>query len=701
MPRRAVLEELAALTTVRSPLHDLPAASGIDPDAAWTPVRVGGITRIGRAIDASTTVEWQAYAMPGSRVVVWSAARSSVAGVTLTATCDGSSRRVSIAATPEQWTRLRLRLPPRFRGEVRLSLSIYGDTSGTTVWIGDPELSYRRGVTAIGRTAIGALGLLGARAAVQRAAAAAAERNEAERYRAWRAARREPPPRPRSDGPLVSIVTPVFNTDPVWLRACIESVRRQSYQRWELILSDDGSTDAGSLAVLDGIADPRVRVVRSRINRGIASASNAALALAAGQFVALLDHDDELTPGALSEIVERFEARPSADVVYSDEDIIDPSGVHGLPHFKPDWSPELLTSCMYVSHLVAFRRSLIDALGGFREGYDGAQDYDLLLRASERTAAIEHVPRVLYSWRATPESAAASRLAKPWAVEAGRRALADAVARRQLRGTIERTAAAGHFRVRYRLDGSARVSAILVGPSGPEAAAPLLPALARHPRVGEALDARGENIGGGERIAALARAAREAFVLLIDPRLAPLAVGWLEALMELAQLDPIGAAGAVLLAEDGTIDHAGIVLGAGPLAACALNGAPGSTRGHRANALDVRNCSAVSARCLLTRRRAMDAAGGFDAMLDPPLVEIDYGLRLEATGLRVAVTPHARLRGPSECGYERLAAAQTAHLRGHWGDRLETDPYYNPNFDRETAAFTLPATERVPISRAT
>jgi len=230
---------------------------------------------------------------------------------------------------------------------------------------------------------------------------------------------------------------------------------------------------------------------------------------------------------------------------------------------------------------------------------------------------------------------------------------------------------------------------VLVGPSGPDQ---LTSALAATNRVCDVLDARAPEGSTGARIDALARAATGTFLLLLDARLTPEGGGWLDALIELAQQDAIGAAGAVLLAPDGTIDHAGLVLGAGAIAACALRGAPAWTRGHRANALDVRNCTAVSARCLLTRRTALAAAGGFDTALDPPLLDVDYGLRLAAAGLRVAITPHARLRGPAACGaLDAPAPDGLARLRDRWGARLDSDPYYNPNFDRRVAAFTLPA----------
>ena len=193
--------------------------------------------------------------------------------------------------------------------------------------------------------------------------------------------------------PLISIITPVFNTDARWLRACIESVRRQTYPHWELCLCDDASSAPGPAEVFRGYAsDPRVRVVRRADNAGISVASNAAAAIARGEFLALVDHDDELTPDALAEVVGWINAHPDAQVIYSDEDKLDLAGQRCDPAFKPDWSPDLFLHRMYTCHLMVVRKEVFESAGGFRTGYEGAQDYDLLLRVMERTDRIEPPP---------------------------------------------------------------------------------------------------------------------------------------------------------------------------------------------------------------------------------------------------------------------------------------------------------------------
>jgi glycosyltransferase involved in cell wall biosynthesis len=224
--------------------------------------------------------------------------------------------------------------------------------------------------------------------------------------------------------PVISIVTPVYNTDEVRLRKAIESARAQIYPHWELCLVNDGSTKVHVRAVLDEYValEPRVWVKHLSRNHGIAGASSDGLGLATGDFVAFLDHDDELPPEALFEVAKRLNEDPDLDLIYTDEDKLDLDGRRVEPFFKPDWSPDLLLSMNYITHLSVFRRSLLGEIGGFRLGLDGSQDYDLLLRFTERARHIAHIPKILYHWRKTAGSAAASPAAKPFAYEAGRQA---------------------------------------------------------------------------------------------------------------------------------------------------------------------------------------------------------------------------------------------------------------------------------------
>ena len=546
------------------------------------------------------------------------------------------------------------------------------------------------------RGGIAALRVLGPAGLLHRAAAAVIQRDEDARYQAFRAdhagASRGDDTAPTS-GPLISIVTPVFNTPASLLEQCIDAVVAQTYASWEWILADDGSTDAATVAILARALDPRITVVRAARNLGIVGATNLAIAQARGEFLAFLDHDDALAPDALAEIARQLRAAPATDVVYTDEDKIDGAGVHCQPHFKPDWSPELLDSCMYVSHLTAIRRTLVEAAGRLRDGYDGSQDYDLLLRVAERTSAIAHVRRVLYGWRMAPGSAASSQLAKPWAVAAGARALEDAVRRRGTPARIVTAGAAGHFRVQYEIAGDPVVSVLLVGGDAQaraSAAARLVRTVAgrRFEIVEHEASAPGSSLA--TQLNALAARATGAHLLVLDAGVEPVHRGWLDALLEFSQHAAIGAVGPFLLRADGTVDDAGLVVGVGSGVEPALHGAPGWTRGHLSNALDVRNCTAVSAACLLTRRDAFDAAGGFDAGAGDGVFAVDYGLRLRAAGLRLVVTPHARMRRRDAGGGGGITVLERDWLQARWGDAAGDDPYYNPAFDRRAATWRLP-----------
>jgi GT2 family glycosyltransferase len=415
---------------------------------------------------------------------------------------------------------------------------------------------------------------------------------------------------------------------------------------------DDGSTDPETRAILAALTgDSRVRLVRSPSNAGIVSASNAALAAATGEFVALLDHDDELAPDALAEVARAIATDPATDVVYSDEDKIDARGARVQPHFKPDWSPELLRSCMYVSHLTVLRRTLIESAGGFRAGTEGAQDYDLLLRLSRQSPHVAHVPKVLYHWRITEGSAANSQLQKPWAVEAGRRALEEDARQRGADARVEGAGAAGHYRLRVLR--------------------PRLPAVAI---VSSDAAARG---GSGE----------EPFVLFCAPSVDRVSNATIEALLDLCEQPDVGVAGGFVFEPDGTIATGGIVL-TGGVPRAAIHGEPAWTRGHLSNILDVRNCAAVSGVLLMTRRDVLRDVGGIDAAAGT-LWDVDYCLRVRAAGLRIAVTPHARI---TLAGASRQALPQDlAALRARWGGTLDRDPYYNPNFAQQAASFRLPA----------
>ncbi|MCX7592744.1 MAG: glycosyltransferase, partial [Fischerella sp.] len=263
--------------------------------------------------------------------------------------------------------------------------------------------------------------------------------------------------------PKFSIIIPVYNIDAVWLKKAIESVINQIYPDWELCIADDASTKPHIRPILTSYSklDPRIKVVFRTENGHISAASNSALELATGDYIALLDHDDELTIDALFENAKLINQHPEADFIYSDEDKIDIKGKRSDPFFKPDWSPEYFYSCMYTCHLGVYRTSIIREIGGFRSEYNGSQDYDLVLRVVEKTKNIYHIPKVLYHWRIIPSSAASGAQAKPWAYLAGQKALQAMVERSCYPGFVEQTNNPGLYRIRRDIIGEPLVSIII------------------------------------------------------------------------------------------------------------------------------------------------------------------------------------------------------------------------------------------------
>jgi GT2 family glycosyltransferase len=529
--------------------------------------------------------------------------------------------------------------------------------------------------------------------------------------------------------PLISLITPVYNTDPRWLRACIESVRRQVYPNWQLCLCDDASSSPETVRVLrEYETDQRIRIHFATLNGGISLASNHALDRARGDFVAFLDHDDELPPDALAEVVRHINLRPDVDVIYSDEDKLDLQGARCDPYFKPDWSPEHFLACMYTCHLMVVRRQLVVDVGGFRAGYEGAQDYDLLLRVMERTRRIGHIPRVLYHWRKLPESTASAGVAKPWALDAGRAALEDYVRRSAVDAEVVPGGAPGVYRVRHGIVDRPLVSIIIptagrlreVGGRTVDVLANAIRSIVQQTsyenyelvivadRDGlpettrRALDGTRHEVLRFERfglfnfsakINAGAAAARGDHLLLFNDDLEVISGEWLTAMLEYSQLPAIGAVGAKLLYPDGRLQHIGIVLGVAGIAAHAFHQHPGVSQGYGGSAIMVRNYAAVTAACLMTRRQAFEHVGRFDERFPIDFNDVDYCLRLQRAGYRVVFTPFAQLyhHESASFGTRQHDLGAMTEMRSRWGAIIDRDPYYNPNLTRDFPDYRLDA----------
>lgn len=529
--------------------------------------------------------------------------------------------------------------------------------------------------------------------------------------------------------PLISILLPAYNTPEQWLTRAIASVRGQLYDHWELCIADDTSTAPAVRPLLEQAAreDARIKVVFRAANGHISAASNSALELATGEFIALLDHDDELAPHALAEVALALAAQPDADLLYSDEDKIDEEGRRFAPYFKPDFLPDLFLGQNYLTHLAVYRAALLRSAGGFRTGYEGSQDWDLALRVTELTGPerIVHVPKILYHWRAIPGSTALTLDQKHYHAEAARRALADHLARNGRRAELI-AVPGGHWRLQHPLPPAPPlVSIIIPTRNGLDHLRRCVDSLRRqttYPRYEiiivdnntddpaalaylRALAAEGVrvlpwphpfNYSALNNFAA--EHARGELLALLNNDLEVITPGWLEEMAAQALRPEIGAVGAMLYYPDNRIQHAGAVLGIGGVAGHAFKLFPRGTDGAFNRARLVQNYSAVTAACLVIRKELFARVGGFDAQaLAVAFNDIDFCLKVRATGCRNLWTPFAEFyhhesatRGVEDTPAKQARfSGEVATMLARWGDTLRADPAYNPNLSLESEDFAL------------
>ena len=536
--------------------------------------------------------------------------------------------------------------------------------------------------------------------------------------------------------PLISIVMPVFNTPPRLLRFCIDSVLAQAYPHWELCIADDASTKSHVRRVLEEYSakDSRIKVIYRQTNGHISEASNSALRLASGEWVALLDHDDELAPHALYIVAKAINERPDAALFYSDEDKIDEEGHRYDPYFKPDWNPDLFYSHNLVTHLGVYKASLIREVGGFRKGFEGSQDYDLALRCVEKISAeqIVHIPRVLYHWRAIPGSTALGVGEKSYAAAAGKRALEEHFSRMGEADTEVQVLEWG-YRVKptTEKDNRSKVSLIIPTRDRVELLRMCVESILRKTKYSNyeiiVIDNQSQEaethayfdkLRNNPKIkivsydapfnyskinnSAVAASDGE-FIGLINNDIEVISPDWLGEMVSQASRKGIGAVGAMLYYPNDTIQHAGVVLGLGGVAGHVYVGKPRGYGGQMSRAKLVQNLSAITAACLLIRRDTFDAVGGLDPTLQVAFNDIDFCLRVRQLGLRNLWTPFAELyhHESASRGYEDTPEKQqrflseVALMTGRWGKALQQDSAYNPNLTLEGCDFSLSAAPRI------
>ncbi len=530
--------------------------------------------------------------------------------------------------------------------------------------------------------------------------------------------------------PLFSVVVPCYRPPRFAFDRCIASVLAQDFADWQLLICDDASGDASFTRHLREIArcDRRISVRERSQNGGISAATNDAIALGDGAYLVFLDHDDELHPRALSDMAGAIAEHPGATLLYSDEDKVDEAGRRHMPSFKPDWSPDLLLSNAYMCHLLVVRRDVAATVGGVRSEFDGAQDYDLMLRVSELSeatgGAIVHVPEVLYHWRVLSGSAAGDPSAKPWAFDAGRRALVDAARRRGIEAEVmSHPDIPGSYHFRRAAKAEHLVSAVIPFRDEPALLAACYRSFVERPGRQEfelllvdndsslpETHAVVEELRRDHRVRVVqapgpfdwvainndaATKARGDLLLFLNNDVEARSPGWLAEMVAHAERPDVGAVGARLLYPDGTIQNAGVAAGLCFGAVHLLQGSKGSDPGYLSIAAITRNVTAVTGACMLTRRDVFEEMGGFDASLPVAFNDIDYCLRLRERHLLVVYTPLAELvHHESKSRGHADDTAELAYLRHRWQETmLRCDPYYNPNLGRFDCHCRLPTEE--------
>ncbi|WP_158701057.1 glycosyltransferase [Phytohalomonas tamaricis] len=535
--------------------------------------------------------------------------------------------------------------------------------------------------------------------------------------------------------PLISVVMPTYNPNPEWLAEAIESVQKQLYPNWELCIADDASTDSNVRKVLDEYSkeDQRIKVAYRKQNGHISESSNTALEIVTGDWVALLDHDDILPEHALFHVARTIISNPDVKLIYSDEDKIDENGERKIPYFKCDWNRDLFYSHNMISHLGVYYKPIVDEIGGFRKGFEGAQDYDLALRFIEKikTEQIHHIPHVLYHWRVHSGSTSGTTEAKPYAVDAGERALNEHFSRQNIAGRVE------HINIGYRAhydlpDPLPLVSLIIPtrnalnfvkqcvesitkkttysnyeiiiidnNSDDPDALA-FFAKLAKKERIRVIRDERPFNYSALNN-AAVEEAAGE-FIGLINNDIEVISPDWLSEMVSLACQPQVGAVGARLLYPNNTVQHAGVVVGMGGVACHAHKDFPDFHSGYFGRAKVINSFSAVTAACLVVSKKAFKEVGGLnETELKIAFNDVDFCLKLLEAGYRNVWTPYAELYHHESVsrGYEDTPEKQARfnseidYMKSRWGTDHYVDPAYSLNLTLNKEDFSLSWPPRV------
>lgn len=517
--------------------------------------------------------------------------------------------------------------------------------------------------------------------------------------------------------PLISVLIPVYKVAPVLLSETLASVAGQIYDRWELCIVDDasGMPEIDEIIHAFARAHPnRVKYAKNSSNLHISATSNRALELATGDYVALLDHDDLLLPNALAEMVRFINLENQPEILYSDERLISATGeLISDPFYKPDWCPYFHLSVNYTTHLSVYKRDLLRQVGGFRTGYEGSQDHDLMLRAVEATSKpVVHVPFVLYQWRAIPGSTASNIDEKPYAVVNGIKAVSEACMRRGFPAEVTYERATFHYRLKFALPEPLPLVSIMIPsknfPDLIEKCLASITAKSTYPRFeilvidNGSTDKRVDTIYSRYNVRVIkheapfnfavlnnigARAAQGDYLVLLNNDTEVITPEWIEELLRFAQLPDVGAVGCKLLYPDQRIQHAGALLVDRQIAVHALRGLAHHTRTYLDTANTVHEASAVTAACLMVSKEKYWRVGGLDEVDVPNgFGDVDFCLKLGRAKLSNIYTPYASLyhhespsRGQNIETYEKIVMLR------RWAPELMHDRFLNFHYHRSEA----------------
>ena len=514
--------------------------------------------------------------------------------------------------------------------------------------------------------------------------------------------------------PKISIITPVWNTDEKWLNAAIDSIRNQIYDNWELCITDGGSTKPHIKKIIKkySLKDKRIKVKFLDENKGISGNSNEALRLATGEFVGFLDHDDELSPFALYEVVRSLNLDPEIDFIYSDEDKLDEAGKRCDAFFKPDWSPDLFLSVMYTCHLGIYRKEIVDLIGGFRNGVDGSQDYDFVLRFTEHTnpKRIAHISKILYHWRKIPGSIASDPTAKNLInIQSAKKALHDTLVRREIEGDVFDGKWISSYRIKRKIIGNPRVSIIIPTRDRVDLLKSCIDSIVSKTTYSnyelivvdnnsiehETIDyfstldnlvvSYPEKFNFSKIINFGVKYAKGDFLLILNNDVQVINPDWIESMLEHAQRSDVGAVGCKLIYPGNTIQHAGVILGLSPdprnkVAGHVFIQQPNDSSGYFGLANVIRDLSAVTAAAMMIRKDVFEEIGGFDENLAVSYNDVDLCLKIRKKGYLIVYTPYAELyHHESISRGDNLDENEVRYMLEKWGNALKNDPYYNRN----------------------